>query len=74
MEKANVVHVEAGDAKPVSMAPSYEMTLAQEKALIRRIDIRLVGTLGVLYCISLMDRTNLGSAVIAGCVVFLESK
>jgi hypothetical protein len=33
---------------------------------VRKVDLRLVSTLGVLYCASLMDRTNLGSAAIAG--------
>ncbi|KAL2827976.1 major facilitator superfamily domain-containing protein [Aspergillus cavernicola] len=38
----------------------------EHKRLIRRIDMRLVLTLGCLYCISLLDRTNLGAASIAG--------
>lgn len=32
----------------------------EQKKIIRRIDRRLVLTLGFLYCVSLMDRTNLG--------------
>lgn len=43
-----------------------EFTPAEQKAIIHRIDRRLVVTVGVLYCISLMDRTNLSSAAIAG--------
>ncbi|KAJ5692551.1 hypothetical protein N7462_001974, partial [Penicillium macrosclerotiorum] len=42
------------------------MTPEEEKKLIRRIDIRLVITLGFLYCISLLDRTNMGAASVAG--------
>ncbi|KAF2227509.1 major facilitator superfamily domain-containing protein [Elsinoe ampelina] len=38
----------------------------QQKKIIRRIDIRLVSTLGFMYCVSLMDRTNLGIAAVAG--------
>ncbi|KAJ5699709.1 hypothetical protein N7536_002722 [Penicillium majusculum] len=38
----------------------------EQKKLIRRIDIRLVITLGFLYCVSLLDRTNLGAASVAG--------
>jgi len=41
---------------------------AEQKKLIRRIDIRLVITLGFLYCVSLLDRTNLGAASVAGYV------
>lgn len=32
----------------------------------RRIDIRLLPILGVMYSISLIDRTNLGLAMVAG--------
>lgn len=39
---------------------------SEEKKLIRRMDIRLVGTCGLLLCISLMDRINLSQAAIAG--------
>ncbi|KAK0387423.1 LOW QUALITY PROTEIN: hypothetical protein NLU13_5735 [Sarocladium strictum] len=39
---------------------------AEEAKLIRRIDLRLLPILGVMYSISLIDRTNLGLAVVAG--------
>jgi hypothetical protein len=45
-----------------------EFTPAEQKNIIHRIDRRLVLTVGVLYCVSLMDRTNLSSANIAGYV------
>lgn len=32
----------------------------------RRIDLRLLPILGLIYCISLIDRSNLGLAMIAG--------
>ena len=41
----------------------------EQKAIVRRIDLRLVVTLGCLYCISLLDRTNLGAASVAGYVL-----
>ncbi|KAB5576340.1 phthalate transporter [Coniochaeta sp. 2T2.1] len=41
-------------------------TLAEQKKIYRRIDIRLVVTLGCMYMISLLDRTNLGAASVAG--------
>ena len=43
-----------------------EFTEREQKKIIHRIDRRLVVTVGVLYCISLMDRTNLSAAAIAG--------
>ena len=42
------------------------LTPEEQKKVIRHIDRRLVLTLGFLYCVSLMDRTNLGIAVVAG--------
>jgi hypothetical protein len=41
-------------------------TDAEKKKIVRHVDRRLVLTLGVLYAVSLMDRTNLGAAAIAG--------
>ncbi|OAG00785.1 MFS general substrate transporter [Paraphaeosphaeria sporulosa] len=43
-----------------------EFTEQEQKKIIHRIDRRLVVTVGVLYCISLMDRTNLSAASVAG--------
>ena len=45
-----------------------EFTHKEQRAIIHRVDRRLVVTVGVLYCISLMDRTNLSAASIAGLV------
>lgn len=41
-------------------------SLQEQKKIYRRIDIRLVVTLGCMYMISLLDRTNLGAASVAG--------
>ncbi|KAK5116386.1 hypothetical protein LTR62_007933 [Meristemomyces frigidus] len=48
------------------------LTPEEQKKVIRRIDIRLVLTLGFMYCVSLMDRTNLGIAAVAGMAVDLK--
>jgi hypothetical protein len=45
-----------------------EFSPAEQRKIVHRIDRRLVLTVGVLYCISLMDRTNLSAAAIAGSV------
>lgn len=58
--------VELHLSEVTSDAPSIHLTKEQEKKLIRRIDRRLVTTLGILYMCSLMDRTNLAIANIAG--------
>jgi len=49
-----------------------EFTPEETKAIIHRIDRRLVTTVGLMYCISLMDRTNLSVAAIAGMNVELN--
>lgn len=41
-------------------------TPEEQRKIVHRVDRRLVLTLGVLYCCSLVDRTNLSSANIAG--------
>ncbi|KAJ5394801.1 Major facilitator superfamily domain general substrate transporter [Penicillium crustosum] len=41
-------------------------TPEEQKKIIRRVDIRLVVTMGCLFIVSLLDRTNLGAASVAG--------
>lgn len=41
-------------------------TPEEQRKIIRRIDRRLVLTCGFMYCVSLMDRTNLGIAAVGG--------
>ncbi|RDW87221.1 hypothetical protein BP5796_02915 [Coleophoma crateriformis] len=41
-------------------------TQKERNVIVRRVDLRLVVTLGCMYCISLLDRTNLGAASVAG--------
>ena len=50
----------------------HGFTEAEQKAIISRVDRRLVVTLGAMYCVSLMDRTNLSAAAIAGMTVELQ--
>ncbi|KAK3486664.1 major facilitator superfamily domain-containing protein [Neurospora hispaniola] len=44
----------------------FNISPTEEKRIKRHIDRRLVMTIGAMYCVSLMDRTNLGAANIAG--------
>ncbi|KAJ0303781.1 hypothetical protein COL516b_006218 [Colletotrichum fioriniae] len=46
-------------------SPSYAIRNSNSE-LSRRIDIRLLPILGIMYSISLIDRTNLGLALVAG--------
>jgi len=50
----------------VTRVDDFDFTPEEQTKIIRRIDRRLVVTVGAMYCVSLMDRTNLGSANIAG--------
>jgi sugar phosphate permease len=54
------------DSDKLNDARIEAFTPAEQKKIISRIDRRLVLTLGFLYCVSLMDRTNTGIAVVAG--------
>lgn len=58
--------VAANDARISAFTPR------QQKKIMRRVDARLVLTLAFMYCVSLMDRNNLGIASIAGMQTDLE--
>ncbi|RFU80817.1 phthalate transporter [Trichoderma arundinaceum] len=50
----------------------FGFTPTEQRSIIRRIDRRLVITVGAMYCVSLMDRTNMSAANIAGMSVELN--
>lgn len=58
--------IDSADSDRINDARIDAFTPAEQKAIIRKIDMRLVPTLGFMYCVSLMDRTNTGIAVVAG--------
>lgn len=72
-EKAGVEHLpkDSPGASDVAL-PVDTASEAETRSIIRRIDRRLVTIVGALYCVSLMDRTNLSAASIAGMNVDLE--
>ncbi|KAI4111941.1 MAG: hypothetical protein LQ345_006662 [Seirophora villosa] len=51
-------------ARDIDNDPVY--SYKEQRAIIHRVDRRLVVTCGLIYCFSLIDRGNLGSASIAG--------
>lgn len=69
-EGLEVAHSEKGtgaDSKPGFRSPDdFGFTPAEQRKIKNRIDRRLVLTVGAMYCVSLMDRTNLSAANIAG--------
>lgn len=67
--KFNIAHIE--ELANVNHDDGQEMddqmlTEREQRTTLRAIDIRVAGLLGVMFCVSLMDRTNLGAAAIAG--------
>jgi hypothetical protein len=65
-EKLKASHVDEANSQKSALSDDTEFSPAEQRKIIHRIDRRLVLTCGVMYCVSLMDRTNLGQAVIAG--------
>lgn len=46
----------------------------QQRQIIHKVDRRLITALGLLMCVSLVDRTNLGNAMISGyCITPVEA-
>jgi MFS family permease len=64
LEQTDTISDDKSEA--VNDARIAAFTPDEQKKIIWRIDRRLVLTLGFLYCVSLMDRTNTGIAVVAG--------
>lgn len=54
------------DRSKEALGDDPEYSPAEQSKIIHRVDRRLISTCGVLYCISLMDRTNLSAAALAG--------
>lgn len=55
-------------AKPCSgtVDEDDQFSYKAQRKIIHRIDRRLVVMMGAIYCVSLIDRTNLSNAAIAG--------
>ncbi|KAK4547958.1 hypothetical protein LTR36_010677 [Oleoguttula mirabilis] len=72
-EKVDVVQLEriSSEEAHENDARINAFTPEEQRKIMRRIDYRLVLTLGFMYCVSLMDRTNLGIAAVAGMSVDL---
>ena len=61
-----------GNTSPDDISFDEVYSQDQQRKIIHRIDRRLVSMCGVMYCISLMDRTNLSAAALAGMTVDLD--
>jgi sugar phosphate permease len=73
MEKEHNSHAEYA-GKDSSDENAAEVTPQEGRQILHRIDRRLVLICGLMYCVSLMDRTNLSVAAVAGMVKDLKLK
>lgn len=71
LEHAHVNELQVVQSEGAIDARLHLFTEKQQRKILWRIDTRLVLTLGFMYCVSLMDRTNLGLAAIGGMAVDL---
>ncbi|CZR54644.1 related to nicotinamide mononucleotide permease [Phialocephala subalpina] len=63
----------AGSNGPDSDSEVLSAWSLQEQArILRKVDVRLIPICGLMYCVSLLDRTNLSNAAIAGMNVELR--
>ena len=63
----NAYHDEKRSMEPTEDEQIVAMFSAKDQArVLRRIDLRLITLCGAMYCVSLLDRTNLSNAAIAG--------
>lgn len=56
----------AVDHHSIPLDEDPEFSYAEQRKIIHRVDKRLVVMTGLMYCVSLMDRSNLPNAAIAG--------
>ena len=50
----------------VSLSGEYGLSPKDKRRIMMKLDIRLVGTVGLMYTMAMLDRTNLSAAIIAG--------
>ncbi|KAJ5136210.1 phthalate transporter [Penicillium atrosanguineum] len=64
--KGSLEQVEMADHSTGSATDDFSFTPREQRKIVHKIDRRLITGLGLLFGISLVDRTNLGNASIAG--------
>ncbi|KIX04386.1 uncharacterized protein Z518_05254 [Rhinocladiella mackenziei CBS 650.93] len=74
LEKDTPAQLEEGGSSKESINNDVdeEFSPEEQRRIVGRIDRRLIVTCGLMYCISLMDRTNLSAAAIAGMITELN--
>lgn len=76
LDKDGTLEVSHHEKVPVVLIDSREDQLEyspqEQRRITRKLDRRIVTITGLIYCISLMDRTNLSAAAIAGMTTELK--
>lgn len=65
-EKSGAQHVDGSVNNSTEDPDDFGFSDKQQRKIISHIDRRLTVTVGIMYCVSLMDRTNMSAANIAG--------
>jgi hypothetical protein len=65
-QEIDVEHVNTAKSEDAAHVPVAEFTKEEEEAVIRKLDWHLMPLIFVLYSLSVLDRSNLGNAKIAG--------
>ncbi|TDZ34437.1 putative transporter [Colletotrichum spinosum] len=63
-----------GETPAESLSHRHDFTPEEQKRIMRRVDVRVVATVGLLYCFSVIDRSNLPAAAVAGMTEDLDLK
>lgn len=61
-----VDQVEKTERAQLAIPDEDEYTESEARRVVHKIDRRLLVTIGFMYCVSLIDRTNISFAAIAG--------
>ncbi|KAJ9603253.1 hypothetical protein H2200_012031 [Cladophialophora chaetospira] len=67
-----IAHVFARHDEEVPTPPEQDWTKEEEKALVKKVDWRVFPMLSIVFGLSLLDRTNISAAYIAGMAVDLQ--
>lgn len=71
-EKPVVVHAGRDDEHSNGAADVVDFSMVDEQKTLRKMDVRLIPMLAVLYLLSFLDRGNIGNAKIQGLVKDLK--
>lgn len=64
--KNHAEHLEGGKDMKVLTRPTRVFTAEEERKLYRKVDMRIMPILALLYLLSFMDRGNIGNARLSG--------